>query len=687
MTKQERQLSGLFKVAKSKITFNPTLRTWKTVKDVFGVAVEDETKPLTLKELEEVYEQEKQRLADANSTVCVETDRITESSVASVAEDVLKSGNAGYSTESARVNTTNYRPSWPTQRCSLLPSEICPQKEAAQALYQGIEEGKTGQLLLAQTGAGKTFILGSVNKNIIENLLIQNTLSPWPIIYVTKASVVQQTEQVLEKEFGINVANDVHVINIELLRSKLGSLFVKEEVTIVQGQEHTVYTWNRYMHPIYIFWDECQVLARDESIQSKIAQAVNNIETNYGVKVYQIFSSATPFARVSEAKCFAVSTGLKFKYGNTMKKLTNETWPMFARDIASPWKPEEYSEEAVANLTKILEPYIVRVTGIKPKHKAFNKTEPEHFPSPESKLRYEEAWAKFQEEKAKLEGQSDSYMQILAQLTIFGMAAEKEHAPGRAAFIVDSWNKGLAPVVACRFKGTIVAIYKLLIEKYGWTREDVSLIWGGSNESVSTKKKLGLKLKHNESLIKALEEEGLSLDELGFDAHILEEKSVEQQAFEKLHRLTSQKPDEREQERLHFQRQDSKCCLFTFKSGGVGLSLHHEPQFIRARPRIVELTPVYSEKELIQGLGRCPRITSMSDTYQTMRYFIGTIEEHIASRVTMKLKCVWRVTQIVEDWQDVILGYKLFKPGVKETSILDGVDNFEANNMLQEYAG
>ncbi len=55
-------------------------------------------------------------------------------------------------------------------------------------------------------------------------------------------------------------------------------------------------------------WDECQTLKNEDSDQSKRAQAYNNLDGEY----YQIFSSATPFTRVCEAKCFAVSTRLQY---------------------------------------------------------------------------------------------------------------------------------------------------------------------------------------------------------------------------------------------------------------------------------------------------------------------------------------------------------------------------------------
>ena len=112
--------------------------------------------------------------------------------------------------------------------------------------------------------------------------------------------------------------------------------------------------------------------------------------------------------------------------------------------------------------------------------------------------------------------------------------------------------------------------------------------------------------------------------------------------------------DQRHEEKMRFQRQDSKGMLITFKAGGKGLSAHHEARFPKARPRRTFLSPVYSEKEMLQGLGRAPRITSASDTYQVMGYFYRTIEEDVKDRFIMKAKCMKEVIRLDDAWMDII---------------------------------
>ena len=334
-----------------------------------------------------------------------------------------------------------------------------------------------------------------------------------------------------------------------------------------------------------------------------------------------------------------------------------------------------------------LDPYITRIKNIRPKHKAFNGVRKIHFQTKEEREEVENAWEKYQKEKNRLEEEAEesgesSYFQILAQLTIMRKACEKARRYHLAKFVDESWKSGKAPVLACSFKGTITSTYKILIEDYNWTRDDVSLIWGGSVESMNLKKKVSIKMKQNKDFQDALKSANIDLQELGFDLENLEIKTEEDIAFEKLHNLLSQKPEEREKEKIRFQKQLSKACFFTFKSGGVGLSLHH--QYTKSRPRETLLTPVYSDKELVQGLGRCPRITSLSDTYQYICYYAGTVEESVAARVVMKLKNLKHVVKLHESWQDIFMGAK-YKETEQQKELMDKVDEIESGNQMLEY--
>ena len=166
-------------------------------------------------------------------------------------------------------------------------------------------------LLLAGTGFGKTYILSAVIAALKRVGYFDDCRSMWPVLYVTKASIVEQTVRVLSEQFGVDEETCM-VTNIEQLRAKLGKMFIHEQTCVVSGQEHTIFTWRPRNIPRLVIWDESQILKNVDSTQSRIAQALNDItELSHGVeanKVTQIFSSATPFMRVCEAKCFCVAT-------------------------------------------------------------------------------------------------------------------------------------------------------------------------------------------------------------------------------------------------------------------------------------------------------------------------------------------------------------------------------------------
>lgn len=698
-----RAINYSYNHALSKLRFSKKEdRIKKVLLSYFGIASEDTTplgnieeeckqlKNELTRKVELKYEERKVERGTASGAIGYTgtTDRDTRTEDSDSTE-----GTVSFDVQQEDINTeSTFVPKYPDQTATFIDPKICKQEKAARQLWDNFTiKDFVGQLLLAQTGSGKTFILGSFIKNFIEQGFVnQLNVGPWPILYVTKASVVRQTEAVLKEKFGIDIVNTVHVVNIEMLRSYLGSLFVKEEVVIINGVEHVLYKWNDFMVPCLIIWDECQILAREESIQSKIAQDVNRVQDRCGRKIIQIFASATPFARVAEARCFSVSTRCTFNLGGGDVVLTDEKWKVFSDIIAAPADPYEYCEAAVKRLIEHLEPYVTRIKGIRPKFKAYNSVQRIYFKTKEEAQEYQEAWDKYQEEKARIESdysmsEGESRFALLAQLTIFAQAAEYIRRYHIVDFIVKSWERGFAPVIAVRFKQTQTAVYKILVTEHGWKRDDISMIWGGSTQSLSKKKKLAKKIAANPILQQMMEAMGVEEEDLksiGIDIKNLKEKTDEELAFEKEHGLLTQKPEEREIERLKFQSQKSRCCIFNFKSGGVGLSLHHEPDFPNARPRTVLLTPVYSEKELIQGLGRCPRITSCSDTTQVMVYYHNTIEADVAMRVAMKLKCARVVTGKGESWESIITGRDTTIVET-HTEIMDAVDEFESNELME----
>lgn len=545
-------------------------------------------------------------------------------------------------------------------------------------------ELKKAQLLLSSTGTGKTFICGALIRRLVDRDFAKNkSFGHVKYLYVTRATIVEQTERVFEKYFGLTIRDGVEILNIEQLRSRAGQIWIKEEVTIQAGKEVVTYKWRPMMNPVVVIWDECQALKNDDSIQHQIALAFSELPC----EAYQVFVSATPFTRVSEAKCFAVATKKDISQTLGMPlgaKLSVATWPTYASAMSLDSKPDDYNEAAVERFVKDLDDYIIRVRGVRPQFDAINTINMIDFGSIEERNFYESAWDRYLKQKAKLEAEADSDggavgFMILVQFLKFRMAAELCRAPYLAKRMFEGVQDGFASVAALNFKGSIIRVV-MELEKLGVRREQISLVWGGGQTALTKKQKTALDIKEKaEQLLKI----GMTLEEVMKSLDITEDDLLEAESRAEMlenvpeHlQLGAQSKEERQREIDRFQSGRSLYCLYTFRAGGVGLSLHHSDELtkvkcrrkkngyaivddivnIPVRPRRNLVAPTYSAMELVQGLGRCPRLTSLSTTPQELIFYRGTIEDSVARIVSHKLKCLTKVVRMRESWQDVVVG-------------------------------
>ena len=581
------------------------------------------------------------------------------------------------------------------------------QKKATKQMWDAIVvHNNLSVLLLASTGTGKTYMAGALVRRLFDaNFHVGKTFGHVKYLYVTRATIVEQTKRVFHTFFDLGIKDGVEILNIEQLRSRAGQLWLTEEEIVENGQDKIVWKWKPFMQPAVIIWDECQALKNEGSTQHQIAASLNDVKP----PVVQVFVSATPFTRVYEAKCFAVATHKditdKLGIGNAMT-LSNELWPTYSSAIAYPSKPDEYNEAAVERLTKDLEPFIVRVKGVRPQFEAINKVKMISFATKEEHDYYHAAWERYLEEKAKLEiaqlsGGQASGLQILVQFLKFRMAAELCRAPYLAKAMHEAVLSGKAACCALNFKATIIKIVQILVNEYGIPRDKISLVWGGGQTALTKKQK-------DKKIIMANLDK---LREAGIDvAHTMEALDlvdVEERELEQLNpalRLGMQSKDERQHEIDRFQSGRSLYCLYTFKSGGVGLSLHHTDELSRVkarrqkngyvvvedipnvpiRPRVNFVAPTYSAIELVQGLGRCPRLTSLSDTEQTLVFYSGTIEQEVAHIVSAKLRCLSRVVRMKESWEDVCLGGVSAESHIDINAVPDEDGNLDGADEAEE---
>lgn len=558
------------------------------------------------------------------------------------------------------------------------------QKKATAECWQKIvKEHRRSVLILSGTGTGKTWMAGALVRRLEDIQYHENkTWSHIPYLYVTRSTIVEQTERVLKRDFDLTV-EQMEVINIEQLRSKAGQYWVKEELYIEGGEEKTRWKWKKNINPCVILWDECQALKNESSTQHQIAVSFDEIEKN----TVQVFMSATPFTKVIEAKCFAISTRKSLEFINGQRTafpagaiLNENTWPMYAQIIAGPQsKPDEYNEAAVERLMSDLEDYVVRVKGVRPQFEAENNVLQIDFDTPESRNRYEQAYEKYLREKAKIDaakavGDSvgGSGIGILVEFLKFRMAAEAERALWLSRHMHKSVQDGKAAVCAVSFKNTIIHIVKNLIEQYGVPRDQISIIWGGGQTQLTAKQKAKKKI---QEISAKLESQGMSSDDLLEQLDLAEVEDRELIDIPEEYRLGMQDFAERQREIDKFQSGKSLYCLYTLRAGGVGLSLHHTDEMTKfkcrrkdsgyaveediplvpVRQREVYIAPTWSPIEFVQSIGRVPRLTSLSPTKQTLVFYRGTIEQRVADIASRGLRCLGKIVRSRESWMDMVV--------------------------------
>lgn len=192
----------------------------------------------------------------------------------------------------------------PKQKAQLITTQ---NKYSHILLDKILKEKLRAVLMRAPAGAGKTYMVGAVVRQLFDQEWFSDSVSPYPCVWITRASIVEQTRRVCEEEFGLDTVNEVNVINVEQLRATFGKSFMIDIKTVVeQGEEHEVYQWKRNVHPKLFIVDECQLAKNPESTQSKIIYALSALEN-----ITIIFVSATPWIRVADAGYFACNTHME----------------------------------------------------------------------------------------------------------------------------------------------------------------------------------------------------------------------------------------------------------------------------------------------------------------------------------------------------------------------------------------
>lgn len=278
-----------------------------------------------------------------------------------------------------------------------------------------------------------------------------------------------------------------------------------------------------------------------------------------------------------------------------LKVCTEETWKHFASSFAVAGKRiDEISPQGVKNLINYLEKNdrIVRFKNVKWKHRSINHCVLIDFPTAARRKEYERAYDDYLEECRKNDkGTPEGIRAVWVANQKFRVKSENLRDDVLAQYGFDTWVKHDRQILlGSNFITTLRGIWEHLT-KLGVSPKEISYIVGGQNEK------------------------------------------------------------ERQKQIDLFQAGKTQFCLLTLKSGGAGISLHHDRQ--KTKPRHCILPPTWSAIELVQVLGRGHRINSISTTHQDIIWYKNTIEEQVAEKVASRFSCLGEVVGRKESWVNI----------------------------------
>lgn len=272
------------------------VRDWDSFKRSSGLElVEPPIASISAKLIKQIFDQKKQRILDGLEDKVEEEKKDDNELIISKKENIIDD-------EFSVIESLRNNP-----KVKYFKQQ---EKHAASIIRHFIKHKQRARALSAGVGTGKTYMLGAVIVELWrrEFPALVNSISPFPCLYVTRASIVEQTERVLFNQFNLRPGHHVTVTNIDQLRATLGDTIINERIEIVYGVEHTIYTWYDMLAPGLIILDEAHAVKNVDSEQSKRMQAFNDLQGEH----YSIYSSATLWTRVIESKCFAVATKLNW---------------------------------------------------------------------------------------------------------------------------------------------------------------------------------------------------------------------------------------------------------------------------------------------------------------------------------------------------------------------------------------
>ena len=540
------------------------------------------------------------------------------------------------------------------------------QKKAIAALLEVLyNQNLSGSLVPLGTGKGKSWIAAGLalwlQKHDPAKFCNFLGLFP-PILIITKKSVVLDFRDTLKKLGLESVGLAVDVWSYNEVFSTKNRNFFKEEIVEVFGQQNKVIRFNlpASAAPKLIILDECQEIKKEKSKRTKYLDAFLQFpEINW------VFTSATPAVTVWDT--MFMSLAMRLQYG--ARPLTRETFPEFARTLTLGADPRQANAAALERWGAAIGDRFVKPPGDPQKVKALNKVKLFEITDPANKDMLKNAMKNYLEALERTGRSIDPQGQVMVAFVVMARAAELATVDTWVADAIEKHKQGYAPVIALAYTDSLKdLVMKLCESEYfkskGYDKKNISLIWGGTREikpeellpesrAAEIAAKMGMWILDNPDQARKPKAEDIGITQDEFRAFNKGIKYTSERIFremtkdafasrnEKLRelKLHNQNQKERHENVQAFLNGETEFCIYTLASGGTGISLDHRYQ--HTRPRWVMSTICYYAEMFAQALGRCVRITTLTDTTQEIYIPQNTLlSDHMAPKLARKLHSI-----------------------------------------------
>jgi hypothetical protein len=540
------------------------------------------------------------------------------------------------------------------------------QKKAIAALLDVLyKDNLNGALVPLGTGKGKSWIAAGLalwlQKHDPQKFCNFLGLFP-PILIITKKSVVLDFRDTLKKLGLESVGLAVDVWSYNEVFSTKNKNFFKEETTEIFGQSTKVIRFNlpEQAAPRLIILDECQEIKKEKSKRTKYLEAFLQFPS-----IKWVFTSATPAVTVWDTMFMTLAMGVT--YG--ARHVSRETFPEFARTLTLGADPRQANAAALERWGAAIGDRFVKPPGDPQKVKALNKVKLFEITDEANKNMLKNAMKNYLEALERTGRSIDPQGQVMVAFMVMARAAELATVDTWVADAIHAHQNGYAPVIAIRFVETLKElVMKLCESEYfkskGLTKQKISLIWGGNREikpeellpetrAAEIAAKMGMWILDNPDEARKPKAEDIGISKEEFRSFHKGIKYTSERIFremtkdafaarnEKLRemKLHNQNQKERHENVQDFLNGATEFCIYTLSSGGTGISLDHRYQY--TRPRSVMSTLTYFSEEFAQALGRCVRLTTLTDTVQMIYVPEGTLlSDHMAPKLARKLRSI-----------------------------------------------